>query len=246
MKIAICDDDELCRAQVLAFAEEYRAARPDRSISFTAFSHAEDLMEAAAKNGGFDAYILDIVMPDINGIELGVRLRGAGYDGKIIYLSSSEEYALDSFKAKPFNYIIKPLKNDTFSATLDEALESVSARKDKALIVKTPDGSIKLAFDSIMYAQLVRRSVVYHLSSGKTVESVQIRTTFSEAVQELLGDSRFTLCRTSMIANLHHITMIENEALVFGNTHKVYLGKKACRDVRSVWYDFCFDGEGSR
>ena len=67
---------------------------------------------------------------------------------------------------------------------------------------------------------------------------------FSEAVQELLQDSRFVLCGTSMVANMHHITMVEKDGLLFRNQRKVYLPRKACSDIRSLWYDFYFNGEG--
>ena len=45
----------------------------------------------------------------MNGIELGIKLRQLGYDGKIIYLTSSVEFAIDLFKAKAYNYILKPI-----------------------------------------------------------------------------------------------------------------------------------------
>ena len=182
MKIAICDDEALCRAEMLAMTQEYSEQYTGQHIEFAAFSHAEDLLEAAKKIGGFDAYLLDIVMPFMNGIELGVELRKRGYDGKIIYLTSSEEYAIDSFRAKPFQYILKPFEKSVLYATLDEALESVFAQKHRSIIVRTQESNIKLNLDNILWAELNRRTVVYHLNGGKTVESVQIRTTFPEAV----------------------------------------------------------------
>ena len=83
MRIAICDDEAICLSQVAAVADEYNK---DKGISFDTFSHPEDLLEAAEKIGGYDIYILDVIMPSLNGIELGLKLRDAGYDGKIIYL----------------------------------------------------------------------------------------------------------------------------------------------------------------
>ena len=243
MKIAVCDDNEPLRREILSLAAEYISRNPTREISCTPFAAAEDLLEAVERGGGYDIYILDIIMPGMDGIALGVRLRELGFDGRIIYLTSSPEYAIDSFQAKPFNYILKPINKDRFLSALNEAILSVSEKKEHTLIVKTKECSIRLTLDSIMYAQLNRRTVLYHLTNGKIVESIQIRTPFHEAVQELLHDRRFVLCGASMVANLHHITMIENDALVFNDTHRAYLGKKACREVRSIWYDFCFNEE---
>lgn len=246
MKIAICDDEALCRSQVLKLTKEYALENNHLNISFSAFSNAEDLLEAAGKVGGFELYILDILMPGMNGIKLGVSLREAGFDGKIIYLTSSEEYAIDSFKARPFDYLLKPVKRDALFSALGEALRSVSQQKETGVIVRTKDNSVRLSLDSILYAELRQRSIVYHLTGGKTVETVQIRTTFSEAIQELLQDSRFVLCGKSIAANLHHITMVDKDAVAFRDGTKVYLPKKACIEVRSAWNDFWLDGEDSK
>lgn len=245
MRIAVCDDDTACLAEVSEFMKEYAAGNAAEPNYFL-FTSGEDLLTAAEKIGGYDIYILDIVMPCMNGIDLGVELRRRGYDGRIIYLTSSEEYAIASFRARPFDYILKPFDRTALYRTLDEALQSLSAQKNRSIIVRTQEGSIKLNLDSILYAELNRRVIVYHLAGGKTVESIQIRMPFTEAIQELLKDERFILCGASMAANLHYITAVENEALVFSDTYRAYLGKKACREVRSIWYDYTFDAEESK
>ena len=246
MKIAICDDEALGRAQVLALAEEYARQNSHLNLSASAFENAEDLLEAAEKIGGFAVYILDVLMPGMDGIRLGVSLRQAGFDGKIIYLTASREYAIESFKARPFDYLLKPVGREALFSVLDEAIQSVAGQKETGIIVKTKDGSRKLAFDSILYAELCQRSIVYHLAGGMTAKTVQIRTTFTEAIQDLLRDSRFFLCGKSIAANLHHITMVGKDAVVFKDGGKVYLPKKACNDARSAWNDFWLNGEGSK
>lgn len=246
LNIAICDDEAQCRAEISDLLKAYADHAADQEIAFTPFASGEALLESAGKTGGYDVYILDIIMPRMNGIQLGVELRKLGHDGKIIYLTSSREYAMDSFQARPFDYILKPFDQAAFCATLHEALASVSAQKSRSIIVRTRESSIRLSLDSILYAELNCRAILYHLTGGKTVKSIQIRTTFTEAIQELLKDRHFVLCGASMAANLHHITAVETEALVFRETHRAYLGKKACREVRSVWYDYHFDGEGSK
>ena len=115
MRIAICDDQQSCLSRAAAAAEEYRKERPERSLRFALFSHPEDLLEAAEKIGGYDIYILDVVMPGLNGIALGERLRSAGYEGKILYLTSSQEYSMDAFRVKAFDYLLKPVTTEAFS-----------------------------------------------------------------------------------------------------------------------------------
>ena len=246
MRIAICDDEERCRVQVLEFLREYSRSHTEHHPDISVFSAGEDLLEAAGKLGGFDIYILDIVMPHMDGIRLGTELRSRGYDGKIIYLTSSKEYAIDSFRVKPFHYILKPFDRADFRAVLDEAVDAMAEQKQKSIIVKTQDSRIKIHLHRILYAELSRRTVQYHMTDGRTVESIHIRSSFTEAVQELLQDNRFCLCGAEMLVNLQHLIEVENECLVFKNSCRLNAGKKACRDVRSAWYDYNFDGEGSK
>ena len=243
MKIAICDNETVFRNQIQEVVQEYAAQHPSYDISPVIFERSDDLLEAAQRVGGYDIYLLDILMPGMNGIELGVQLRQLGFNGRILYLTSSREYAIDAFQAKAYNYIVKPIQRETLLATIDEAVHSLAARMEKSILVKSKGASIRLPLDKIMYADVFRRSIAYHLAGGRTVESVMIRTSFSDAVQELLQDSRFILCGTSMVANLHYITMVESDALIFQERERVFLSKKTCREIRSAWYDFWFDGE---
>ena len=241
MRIAICDDEAICLSQVAAVADEYNK---DKGISFDTFSHPEDLLEAAEKIGGYDIYILDVIMPSLNGIELGLKLRDAGYDGKIIYLTSSEEYSLDAFRVKAFDYIIKPIRKEAFYKAVDEAVSAISQKKDNTLIVKAKERSDKLTYDSIMYAEFNKRVISYYLVGGRVVESMTVRTTFSQAMADLLADKRFTACGQSMVVNLDHVTEVENTAVVFGTSYRPFLGEKLCRKLRDTWAEYLFGQEG--
>lgn len=243
MRIALCDDDARYRAQLLELMGEYIAQNTDKDIIFSIYESAEELLNVVEKTGTFDLYVLDIIMNGMNGIDLGLKLRRMGHTDKIIYLTSSIEFALDAFKARAYHYILKPIKKDEFFSVLTETVNSVVSHRDKNIIVKTKESSVKLTLDSILYAELCRRVIVYHLINGKTIETITIRTPFSEAVQDLLQDNRFILCGAGMVINLHHITSVENESILFKDTQKIYISKKNCREIRSAWYDFWFDKE---
>ena len=243
MRIAICDDECIYREQVEMIISEYAKSHTEYDISYSVFEWGEDVIEASQKNAGFDIYVLDIVMPQMNGIELGKQLRESGYNGKIVYLTSSEEFAIESYRVKAFNYILKPIIKENLCSCLDEICPVIAKDSEKYLVVKTKESSVKLSFDNIMYAELSRRTIVYHLVNGKEVQSVTIRTTFSQATEELLSDKRFVMCGSSAVVNLQHISMVENESIMFCDDSEIYHSKKLCREARSAWYDYCFDKE---
>lgn len=244
LKIAICDDDPLCREQVVSIVNAYNEQR-NHHLSISVFTRSIALLDEVQRFGSFDIYLLDIIMPGLTGIQLGIQLRQSDPDGKILFLTSSRDYAIESYRAKAFDYLLKPVKQDQLFRSLDEAISTIANRKEKSLIIKTRENNVRITLDNILYVELVYRRVAYHMLNGSVVESNSIRTTFAESIQELLSDGRFILCGSGLAVNLYHVTTTDNETLVFRNGQSIYIGKRASRDVRSIWSDFWLSGEGS-
>lgn len=245
MRIAICDDDSVCREEVTRLVREYMQ-QSVRSIDLSVYENGTDLLEDARHTGGFDIYILDILMPLLDGIELGMDLRKLDPDSKIFYLTSSPDFAFRAIKAKVWEYLLKPVNKEALFSSLDEAFAVLTEKREKGMVVKTAQSSIRLTFDTILYAELNQKIIHYHLTNGKVIESTSIRTKFSEAIQEMLRDSRFFMCSSSMVINLYHISAIHNESLTFQNGKVIYLSRQVIRELRSVWVDFCINKEGSK
>lgn len=245
MRIAICDDDKLCRDEVMQLVAEY-IRQCGRVLDLTVYENGADLLEDVRRTGSFDIYILDILMPLLNGIDLGIQLRELNTDSKIFYLTSSPDYAIRAFQAKAWEYLLKPVKRSELFPALDEAISLLTVKKENGIVVKTSHSSIRLTFDSILYAELNKKNIHYHLTNGKVIQSTSIRTSFSEAVQELLRDSRFYMCSASMILNLYHVAEINHDSLVFQNGTALYLSRHVSRELRSIWSNFWMNKEGSQ
>ena len=102
-------------------------------------------------------------MPGMGGIQLGVEIRQTDTTGKILYLTSSRDYAIVSYKAKASGYLLKPVQKDELFAALDDVTITIANRKEKSFIVKTSAGSIKLGFDSILYAELNNKVITSYV-----------------------------------------------------------------------------------
>lgn len=244
MRIAICDDDKLCREEITRMVKEYIQQSP-RIIDLSVYENGTELLEDARRTGSFDIYILDILMPLLNGIDLGVSLRELDPDSKIFYLTSSPDYAFRAIKVKVWEYLIKPVKQEELFPSLDEAISLITEKRSNGIMVKTGQSSIRLNFDTILYAELNKKSIHYHLTNGKVIESTSIRIGFSEAVQEMLRESCFFMCSASTLLNLYHISSIHNDSLTFQNGKTIYLSRQVTRELRSVWVDFWMNKEGS-
>ncbi len=237
-KIAICDDDAVERERTAALLELYLRDRPQLSALLSQFEDGRALLDAAEQGKDFDLYLLDILIPEPNGIEVGKALREKGLDGAIIYLTSSPDYAVDSYQARAFFYLLKPVEQELLFDVLDRALTAIQKRKDEATIVNVPGGLRSIPLDDILYIERVGRSMRYYLTDGKTVDSRPIRSSFRDAAIPLLSDSRFSRCGASFILNLHHVKQVTREAAILDSGERVPLSRAAYGEVKRAWMEY--------
>ena len=69
-----------------------------------------------------DVIVMDISMPELNGIEVAKRLRSAGCRAAIVFLSADSDSVLDAMDAGGSAFIAKPLLSGDLLAGIREAL----------------------------------------------------------------------------------------------------------------------------
>ena len=83
-KIAICDDDKISLTYIYKIICDYFKDKSNLFSEISTFSNANMLLSSSKT---FDIYFLDIILPDIDGIEIAKQLRKAGNSGLIIYFT---------------------------------------------------------------------------------------------------------------------------------------------------------------
>lgn len=121
MKIVCVDDEKLVLDLVV------RLCRQMPQISeVEGFTGSMEALEYL-KNNTADIALLDIDMPDINGIKLAVRIKKMHPDMAIIFLTGYSHYAVEAFKIHANGYILKPIEKERLE---DEINHIIAPRKD--------------------------------------------------------------------------------------------------------------------
>ena len=87
-----------------------------------------------------DIIILDINMPDINGITLVTKLREIKPDIRVIFVTAYEKYALDAFGVHADGYLLKPVNQENLTKEVEYALSDVNVNAPNHIVVKTFGG----------------------------------------------------------------------------------------------------------
>lgn len=242
MHLALCDDESAELARIRAFLEQYCVMRPDIELTVNSFTTGSALLEHMRIKSAFDIYLLDVIMPGENGIELGLDIRRLDQGGHIIYLTASPDFAVDSYRTRATGYLLKPLEKDRLFALLDGLAEQWLQQRRSFVTIKTREGLQRVPLHTIVYGELVDRCVQYHLSNGSEIEGMSLRGSFQNAVQPLLEHNRFVLCTKSFFVNLSFVKRIDSSGLQLSGGGILPLSRQLRREVTDQWLDYYLEG----
>ena len=177
--ILVVDDEEIMR-EIL----ETLLTREGYEVKLA--SSGEEGLELA-RAVPFDAAVVDIMMPGINGIETLDELRRIDEDLAVVIITAyaSVESAISAMKSGAFDYITKPFKNDEVLVVIRNAMErrrlvhenrnlrqNIQERYHKFgnIIGRSP--KMRQVFDLIIQAAPSRSSILIQGESGTGKELV--------------------------------------------------------------------------
>lgn len=242
MKIALCDDEKTCHETIKELLNQYKKMHPDRILSLFSFDSGKALLNHVDEYGCFDLYILDCIMPEMNGIELGAALHRRDNSGILLYLTTSPDFALDSYRVDAFDYLLKPVKRELFFQILDKAFCFFSKVMQEIITVKTPDSIRIVPVADIRYAERIEKQIYYYLTDDTVISSVTFNSSFKNAAADLLAHKRMLLVGSSYVVNLFHVTEITKSDLILtGNLH-VPVPRRTYKAVKKAWANFWLNG----
>ena len=105
LRIALCDNDKSA-LPVIAGAAESAFKAQGISAEVTGFTSGKELLKAI-DTVPFQIALLDIDMPELDGIEVGKRLRSKNETVEIVYVSECENRVFESFSVFPLGFVRK-------------------------------------------------------------------------------------------------------------------------------------------
>lgn len=244
LSIAICDDEEKQRHEIAALIKNYLESRPDLHGQVEMFQNGRELLARAKELAGFDLYILDILMPELNGIETGRHLRALGDGGEIIYLTNSNDFAADSYDIRAFFYLLKPVDQKKFFQVLDGAEQKLNRRRSSAVVVNTDQGHRRILLENIQYVERLGRCIRYYCTDG-IVDSQTIRVSFRKMVAPLLTDKRFYLCGASFVLNFQYVIGVTGQTALLEGGHTVALPRMTVTAFKKAWGSYWLEEEST-
>jgi len=216
----------------------YRANRPTIKIQPYSFLSGIELLESVKFGNLFDLFLLDILMPGLNGIELAKEIRKQNNDAAIIFLTQSMDYTFDAFRVSATQYLLKPVKERTLFPILDKIISLLKQEKERYFTLSMPESTVKIPHSSIICVEFADRKLNVYLNNGSVKVSKCLRTSFSNAIAPLLQDGRFFHVHQSFIVNIDHVLELKSNSFIAVNDIEVPIPRNKYATAKAKYFSF--------
>lgn len=190
MKIAICDDEAVAREEISALLETYIEDKKV-GISYEVF---EDYKTLCEREDEFDIFLVDYLMPGVNGLEFAKGLRERHGSRKfIIFITQYNEIVYDSFTVQTHRFLLKPVDKEKLYEALDSSL--LPAAASGHISIRYGGNVTLVSVEDILYIEVSHKEL--YICTEK--EQILCRRSISSVEDELAGYGFFRVHRSYLV-----------------------------------------------
>lgn len=237
IRIGICDDSREDIKKLQEYAEWFSGEHTEIPLKTEAFTSPYDLLQTISEHGGYDLYLLDVIMPHLSGIDIARKVRERGETAEILFLTSSREYAVEAFGVKASGYLLKPVKKTDFEQEVLGCIRNLAPRENPAILLKNKKGVRKVHIQEMVTVESFNHSRVCTLSDGTTIETP---VTLSSLYEQLREYPCFFLPHRAYIVNLEYVNGLTATELVLTNGRRIPISRNIYPKLKEAYMDYIF------
>ena len=196
MYLAICDD-QMEELELLSSLLDRWQKERKKPLRFKAFRSGAELLDAAEREH-FSLYLLDVMMPGMDGLDAAREIRTRDDTAEIVFLSSSPGFAYESYSVLAIDYLLKPIQADMLFALLDKLFLREMNPQD-GITLRSGSTLIRIPFSQLSYVEVSGKHLYFNLIDGTVRE---VYGTLKEYSPQLLCRPEFMQVHRSYIVNM--------------------------------------------
>ena len=216
-EVIICDDDG---AFASTLSSTLSSSFEERGMACHVIHYPDPAQTLSALERGerCDLLFQDILFGEEKGIRFAKLLRQRGWDLDLVFVTSSERYAVAGYDARPLHYLLKPLRQTQLEDVLDLFLERHAPHM---LSLVTPQETVRLPVTDALYFEVYNHVVKLRRRDGS---EGSWRGTLQE-LESQLPTGRFVRVHRSYLVNLEHIAVLGRDKVRLTSGDMVPMGR---------------------
>lgn len=239
VRVAICDDDRK-GAEAVGRIVEKCCREKEILYGSRIFHDSRALLYDVQEGEYYDVILLDIEMPELDGIELAGRVRTYLPEIITIFVTSYEQYVYKSFKVQPYRFVPKKDVEEMLPEAVKDAVGLAHGREGKFFIAENQKGLEKIALKSIAYIwHREKYAYIERTDRGHT----KVRKTLKEIYRDL-PEGDFAWVDRGCIVNLAQIERITEKGVFLSDGTMLNTGRVRIADLKDRLRGYWTEKEG--
>lgn len=209
IKVAIVEDDNDAKNLLIQYLEKY-GNNENEIFNISTFFDPIGILDNYKPT--YDIIFLDIMMPNMNGMEAAFKIREIDNSVTLIFVTNMKEYASKGYDVQAFAFLNKPITYDDFQDKIKRAISSLKTREKEFIIISSGQSKIRRPLRDLIYIEVSGHNCKYHFTD--TV--IEGRNSLKDLAKDLEPHS-FMMCNSCYLINPYYIKNISGLTLQIGN-----------------------------
>ena len=181
--------------------------------------------------GKYDLIFLDIYMGGISGVETAKRIRSIDKNVMLVFVTTSNEFASESYAVKANFYLLKPIRSDSIKQLAETLAQQMQNTRSVAAL---PDGTV-IPLSSLVYTSSSGHYVNVYLVGS---EPLKIRTTHKIMYEALSKYEGIISCNKGVLVSLANVAKLDGENFTMINGDTVPISRRKMTQIKNDYTRF--------
>lgn len=228
-KIALLDDEQAQLDRTREMVEQLvKAEAIDAAVM--AYHSAFDVPALA-----FDAYLLDISMPGVDGMTLARRIRSTGSSAPILFITGIESRVFEAIRVQPLRFVRKSRLQEELPEAIHALCDQLHLEEQSALAVQSEGMLLRIPVSRILYVESNDKVQQVVLADRKH----EVRSTMADFEDQLLSRG-FCRIHRCYLVNWQAVYGIEGSDVVLANGSKLPISRFKLAQVKEEFKRMMF------
>lgn len=232
LQLAICDDEPIILQKIEKGIQLFNQQQNGGdAFTVTGYSSPQALYDNVMDGVAYDAFLLDIEMEAMNGMELAAKIRETFPYAAIVFLSSHTAYSYmyEGYRVQALRYISKDVMDTSMPEALNAIIHHCKTTKPLFYTYTHYSSVQRISLQDIVYVQrVVRMAEIVTEKQGTIRLKKPLKDLFAE-----LNDKRFLFIDRGCFVNIDHVVQVFDTYLVLKNGKSLPISRKMSKGVKS-------------
>ena len=176
---------------------------------------------------------MDIFLAQDTGVELVRRLRKQGFGFKLVFLTTSNEFANESYELAASYYLLKPLQSEQ----LEKALKCCGLLdREEYIVLDTVAAPVRIRPKDIVVVEVQDKYCFIHTLA----QTYKVYSSINK-ISEKLTQKYFLMTYRGVLINMQHVKHMDNKFFLMSNGFKAPIRVRDGAAVRGAYMDWLME-----